>query len=73
MRARRKRAPVAGASWRWVYDGRCLIGVLQQLGGDRWRAIRVDPDVGRDREMREFECEADALRFINDPDPGGAP
>jgi len=64
MSARRKRrAPSPAGSWSWVYNGRALVGVLQQRG-DGWRAIRVGDD-GHDREVKDFATRQDAIEFVN--------
>jgi hypothetical protein len=63
---RKKHPPIkVRGNWRWIYahDGKRLAGVLQQVN-THWRAIKIDPDTGRDRQVAEFELEADALRFI---------
>jgi hypothetical protein len=68
MTARRRKPTRNGSDWRWLYDGRQLAGTIQRLDGHCWRAIRVDPDTGRDESIRDFSTEAAALAFINNSD-----
>jgi hypothetical protein len=65
MSSRHKhRLPKPVAAWRWVYDGRDLYGLLEQIPDGKWRATRISD--GKDREVAVFATYATALAFIND-------
>jgi hypothetical protein len=71
MSTRRKRTPsslrVHGVNWRWIHtrDGKRLAGVLERVN-TQWRAIKIDLNTGRDKQVRIFTEELAALRFIYD-------